>query len=207
MTNFDFLLSSPDFVPFGIVAVAATAKVPSQELNDAFAGAFSMQKQNVVVLNSARAEDLSVAFVKLKNLQELQPALRITLFGYPEWMELAERNQANFHRFDMYLPAPFYTNLESPAYVQLVSKYRAFFNQAMINNMPRFALTGFDHAMFFLRGLHSFGADFDGAAGRLIGTPVQTPLKFEHLAPGGYQNRAFMFIHYKTDNQIETINY
>lgn len=173
----------------------------------AFAGAFSMQKQNVVVLNSARAEDLSVAFVKLKNLQESQPALRITIFGYPEWMELAERNQANFHRFDMYLPAPFYTNVESPAYVQLVSKYRAFFNQAMINNMPRFALTGFDHAMFFLRGLHSFGADFDGAVGRLIGTPVQTPLKFEHLAPGGYQNRAFMFIHYKTDNQIETINY
>ncbi|MBQ9356967.1 MAG: LysM peptidoglycan-binding domain-containing protein [Prevotella sp.] len=173
----------------------------------AFASAFSMQKQNVVVLNSARVDDLRIAFVKLKNLQSNNPGLRITIFGYPEWMELAETELANFHRFDMYLPAPYFTNLSSPAYIQMASRYRTYFSQAMQNNMPRFALTGFDQGLFFMKGLHTFGATFDGAAGRLDMQPVQTPLKFERMGAGGYQNRAFMFIHYKTDNQIETLNY
>ncbi len=173
----------------------------------AFSSAFSQQKQNVVVLNSARAEDLRVAFVKLKNLMSLQPALRITIFGYPEWMELAESEQANFHKFDMYIPAPYFTNTGTAQYVQLTSKYVTHFNQAMQNTMPRYALTGFDHAMFFLCGLHTYGASFNGAAGLLNNQPVQTPLKFEHIEGGGYQNTSFMFIHYKTDNQIETLNY
>lgn len=173
-----------------------------------FASAFSTQKQNVVVLNSARTDDLRITFVKLKNLQNINPSLKITIFGYPEWMELSESELANFNRFDMHLPAPYFTNLVSPVYIQMASRYRTFFNQAMNNNMPRFALTGFDHGMFFLKGLHTYGATFDGAAGRLDLFPMQTPLKFERVgAAGGYQNRAFMFIHYKTDNQIETLNY
>lgn len=180
----------------------------SLSTNDAaFSSAFSLQKQNVVVLNSARAEDLRVAFVKLKNLKELQPAVRITLFGYPEWMELAEREQARFHQFDVYIPAPYFTNVSSPQFVQLTSKYRTHFNMPMQPVMPRYALTGFDHGLYFLNGLHAHGASFDGAAGRLVVQPVQTPLKFEHIVGGGYQNTAFMFIHYKTDNQIETLNY
>jgi hypothetical protein len=77
----------------------------------------------------------------------------------------------------------------------------------MINALPRFALTGFDHSVFFLRGLHTYGKSFDGAAGRFGYQPVQTPLKFERIGAGGLQNRAFMFVHYKDDRTIETINY
>lgn len=177
-------------------------------VDGSFASAFSMQKQNVVVLNSARVDDLRIAFVKLRNLQNNNPGLRISIFGYPEWMEVADSELANFHRFDMYLPAPYFTNLASPAYIQMASRYRTYFNQAMQSSMPRFAMTGFDHGLFFMKGIHTFGASFDGAAGRLSMQPVQTPLKFERVgAAGGYQNRAFMFIHYKTDNQIESLNY
>ena len=77
----------------------------------------------------------------------------------------------------------------------------------MISFVPPLAATGFDHALFFLRGLHKYGATFDGAAGRFGYQPIQTPLKFEHLQGGGYQNRAYMFVHYKKDGQIETVNY
>ena len=69
------------------------------------------------------------------------------------------------------------------------------------------AATGFDHALFFLRGLHKYGATFDGAAGRFGYQPIQTPLKFERMGNGGLQNRAFMFVHYKDDRTIETVNY
>ena len=74
--------------------------------------------------------------------------------------------------------------------------------------MPPLAMTGFDHAFFFLRGLHKYGKTFDGAPGRFNYTPVQTPLKFEQQGSGaGYLNRAYMFVHYKPNGQIDTISY
>ena len=176
--------------------------------DNSFASAFSSQHPNVVVLNSANADDLNVMFIKLRDVVTANANVKITMFGYPEWMELATSLEGNFHRFDMYLPAPYYTNLSLPSSQQLAAKYRAAFHQNMSTFTPRLALTGFDHALFFLRGLHKYGRSFDGAAGRFGYQPVQTPLKFEKQgANGGYQNRAFMFIHYKTDGRIDTINY
>ena len=113
----------------------------------------------------------------------------------------------NFHKYNVYLPAPFYTNLDRPLARSLEVKYLQNFHQDMINILPRFALTGFDHATFFLRGLHKFGASFDGAAGSLQYEPAQTPLRFERIGVGGYQNRSYMFVHYKPDGTIETITY
>ena len=81
------------------------------------------------------------------------------------------------------------------------------FHQEMMNVLPRFAMTGYDHAMFFLRGLHKYGKTFDGAAGRFGYQPLQTPLKFERIGNGGLQNRAYMFVHYKDNRTIETVNY
>ena len=77
----------------------------------------------------------------------------------------------------------------------------------MMPSLPRFALTGFDHAYFFIRGLHKYGMTFDGAAGRFGYPPVQTPLKFERVGNGGLQNKAYMFVHYMPDQKIEAVNY
>ena len=172
-----------------------------------FASAFSTQHPNVVVLNSARNDDLKVIFIKLRDVVAANQNVKVTVFGYPEWMEMAASQESNFHRFDLYIPAPYYTNLTQPSSMQLAMKYRANFHQDMSSFTPRLALTGFDHALFFLRGLHKYGSSFDGAAGRFGYQPVQTPLKFDKQGNGGYQNRAFMFIHYKPNGQIETINY
>ncbi|MCR4602955.1 MAG: LysM peptidoglycan-binding domain-containing protein [Prevotella sp.] len=175
--------------------------------NNLFSSAFSTQHTNVVILNSARADDLKVLFIKLRDVLSANAEVKVCIFGYTEWMDLAMSQENNFHRYEMYIPAPFYTNLTQPASLGLAMKYRNNFKQDMISFTPRLALTGFDHVLFFLRGLHKYGKNFDGAAGRFSYQPLQTPLKFEHLSGGGYQNRAFMFVHYKTNGQIETINY
>lgn len=172
-----------------------------------FAGAFSQSKENVVVLNSARTEDLEILFLKLRDLVRNKQGIRVSVFGYQEWMELAEGMADNFHAFNMYIPAPYFTNLTQPVAQRLAGSYRASFRQDMSSYTPKLALTGFDHAVFFLRGLHKYGKTFDGAPGRFGYQPVQTPLKFERIGNGGLQNRAFMFVHYKPDHQIETINY
>jgi hypothetical protein len=77
----------------------------------------------------------------------------------------------------------------------------------MMGALPRFAITGFDHAYFFLQGLHKYGKSFNGAAGMLGFTPVQTPLKFERYGNGGLRNKTMMFVHYRPDTAIETITF
>lgn len=176
--------------------------------NASFASAFSLQRHNIVVLNSARTSDLDVIFIKLKDLMASNSSIKLSLVGYPEWLALEETQQANFHKYDMHVPAPYFSGLSPQQSNQLAAKYRANFYQGMSSFYPPLALTGFDHALFFLRGLHKYGATFDGAEGRFGYKPVQAPLKFERVSnDGGYQNRTFMFVHYRTDGKIDTITY
>jgi len=176
--------------------------------NALFASAFSTQRNNVVVLNSARTSDMEVLFVKLKDLMSSNSGLKVSVFGYTEWMAHAEAQLSNFHKYDTYIPSPWFPGMAPSLAKHLARKYRSNFQRDMSSFMPPLAMTGFDHALFFLRGLHKYGRTFDGASGRFNYTPVQTPLKFEQLGSGaGHQNRAFMFIHYKTNRQIDTISY
>jgi len=173
-----------------------------------FASAFDAGKHNVVVLNSGRTSDMEEAFVKLKDFRSSNPGVRVSLIGYTEWMEQAESHQQSFHRYDMYIPSPSYFPLAPITAKRIGAKYRSSFHQDMMKFYPPLAFTGFDHALFFLRGLHKYGHTFKGDANSFGYVPVQTPLKFEPVtAGGGYQNRGFMFVHYKTDGQVETINY
>jgi hypothetical protein len=175
--------------------------------DDAFRKGFSSKKKNVVVLNTARSPELNATFGKLSSVAVNTPDLHISMFGYTEWMMYVTHQLENFYRFNVYMPTPYYTNLLSTATERLQQKYRWNFHEDMIQAFPRFALAGFDHAYFFLMGLHKYGKAFDGAAGRLGYPPVQTPLKFERIGNGGLINRAFMFVHYMPDHKIEAINY
>ena len=172
-----------------------------------FAKAFVKDQPNLVILNTARSRELLAAFGRLGDIKINNPGIQISMFGYTEWMMYAHYQQDNFHKYNVYIPAPFYTNLQSPLVQRQQSLYRQYFREDMMSALPRFALTGFDHALFFLRGLHKYGMTFDGAAGRFGYQPLQTPLKFERMGNGGLQNRAFMFVHYKDDRTIETVNY
>lgn len=172
-----------------------------------FARAFASNMPNIVVVNTASITALTATFAKLNTLMKTYPGVQVSVFGYMDWMPYTAQQQANFHKYNVYLPAPFYTNLDTPLAQRLQTKYRWNFHQDMINILPRFALTGFDHAIFFLSGLHKHGAAFDGGAGTINYQPSQTPLKFERMGAGGYQNRSYMFVHYKPDGTIETITY
>jgi hypothetical protein len=174
---------------------------------EAFANSFDDTKPNVVVLNTGRSTELNATFGRLSAVSSVKPDVQISMFGYTEWMMYASLQLENFYRYNVYIPSPFYTNLRSSVTERLQQKYRWNFHQNMMQALPRFALTGFDHAYYFLLGLHQYGKSFDGAAGRLEHTPVQTPLKFERIGNGGLQNKAYMFVHYLPEHRIETLNY
>ena len=172
-----------------------------------FQKAFSATKNNVVVLNTGRSKELGVTFAKLNGLKNTNPNMQITVFGYTDWLLYTNAHLENLYKFSTYIPTPFYTNQFSPLTNRLQRLYRQHFHVDMQPVIPRFALTGFDHAVFFLRGLHKYGKTFNGAAGMFGYQPVQTPLQFERIANGGSQNRFVMFVHYTPDHRIETVKF
>ncbi len=179
-----------------------------KESSDAmFMKSFDPTKKNVVVLNTGRSPELNAAFGRLSAVSTANPDLHISMFGYTEWLMYTQYQLNNFYKYNVYVPSPFYTNLNSTATARLQLKFRWNFHQDMIQSLPRFALTGFDHANFFLRGLHEKGEDFDGTGGIYQFDAVQSPLKFVKLNEGGYQNRAYMFIHFLPEQQVEALNY
>ena len=172
-----------------------------------FSKAFSRTKPNVVILNTGRSQELGVAFSKINGLKANEPELDITMFGYTDWLLYTRTYLENFYKYNTYIPSVFYYNPLSVGTQRFERKYRQNFRSDMQSSLPRFAITGFDHAFFFLKGLHKYGKSFNGADGMFGYPPVQTPLKFERYGNGGLRNRTMMFIHYQPEHTVETIKF
>jgi len=170
-----------------------------------FFKAFSTTRPNIVVLNTGRHQELGVALAKMNGLKTTHPELSISVFGYTEWLGYTRLYLDQFYRYNVFVPATFYTNLTAPATIRLQQKYRWNFHQEMIQMLPRMALTGFDHAMFFLSGLAQHGKAFNGEAGQSRVQPVQTPLLFERIGNGGLRNRTLLFVNYQQGQRINVI--
>lgn len=172
-----------------------------------FAKAFRVGVRNVVVLNTGRSPELNIALAKLESLKNNLPSLRISLFGYNEWMMYTENNLERFHRFDTYIPGHFYYNPLDAATRRLEQTYRRWFRRDMQHALPRFALVGYDQARFFVGGISKYGAGFNGTAGQAVYTPLQSPLRFRQVGTAGMQNEFFQLIHYAPGGRIESIAY
>lgn len=172
-----------------------------------FQKCFSATKRNVVILNTSRSSELSVAFAKLNGMMLNNPNLQISMFGYPEWLQYVRSHLENFYKFDTYVPSTYYLNPLSPRSERIRQKYRWNFHQDMQNYPQRFAVTGFDHAFFFIKGMHLYGSRFTGASGMVGYSPIQTPLHFERIGNGGMLNRSLLFVHYQKNHRIETITF
>jgi len=172
-----------------------------------FKRAFVMNQRNVVILNTSRSQELNVAFAKLNGLMTTTPGILVSMFGYTEWLMYTRSNLDNYYKFDVYVPSTYYMDPLSPRTERIKLKYRWNFHQEMQSYHQRFAVIGFDHAFFMIRGLHMYGSHFTGASGMVGYTAYQTPLHFERIGNGGLQNKAVLFVHYTNDNKVETINF
>lgn len=174
---------------------------------DQFMNAFSTTQRNVVVLNTSRSSELNVAFAKLSGMLISNPKLQVSMFGYPEWLEYTRTHLDNYYKFDVYVPSTYYLDPLAHRTKRFQQKYRWNFHQDMQNYPQRFAAMGFDHAYFFIRGLHLYGERFTGASTMVGYTPLQTPLNFERIGNGGMQNRSIVFVHYTRNQRVETITF
>lgn len=172
-----------------------------------FAKAFSRTQPNVVVLNTGRSPELNIVFAKLDGLRIAQPGISVSMYGYTEWLMYTKYSLANMYKYDTYIPTTFYYNPLSPTVRGVEDSYRRWFKTELRASLPRFALVGYDHAQFFLRGLHQYGAHFTGSRKESVAPPLQSPLYFEPVSGGGRQNVSFQLIHYKPNQTIDTLTY
>jgi LysM repeat protein len=173
----------------------------------AFAKAFSLSQQNVVILNTEHSPSLNSTLAKLNTLTTNNSDIQISLFGYKEWLMYTSVYRDYYFKYDTYVPSYFYYNDLSADTKWVERNYKKWFEKDMdATALPRFALTGFDHACFFIGGFSQFGHTFKGGKGQMTYKPVQSPLKFKE-AGKGHKNTNFMFVHYKTDRTIESVNY
>lgn len=190
-------------------ALGRSHSITNLKSSDAyFLKAFSQTKPNVVVLNTGRSPELNIAFAKLNTLTMSNKNLSVSMFGYTEWMMYTKYNLDNYYKYNVFIPSVFYTDPLSAKTARIEQKYRWNFHTDMLQALPRFALTGFDHAYYFIKGLKVHGDKFTGAPGVVGYTPIQTPLRFERVnATGGYRNNSLLFVHYTPSHRIETLYY
>ena len=160
--------------------------------DEMFAKAFSLNQPNLVILNTGRSPELRAAMDKLDALTRANTGVRVSLFGYTEWLMYARIYKDRWAKYDTYIPTNFFYNEQSARVQQFEKRYRWAFHQDMMNALPHFAATGYDHAMYFIGGKSQW---------------MQTPLKFQKTPGGGYRNKAYMLIHYKNDGGIDAIQY
>lgn len=174
-----------------------------------FQKAFSKTKKNVVILNTGRSPELNLAFRKLNELRLAQPNVDISMYGYNEWLSYESTYRELYHRYDVHIPSTYYYFKGLSRVQSFEQNYKRWFGVDLQDRyIPRFAITGYDHAMFFLRGLNEHGSAFDGARKESLYKHIQSPLNFKSASTeGGMQNSAFQLIHYGKNHVIGTIDY
>ncbi len=186
------------------IAYNITNLTSSEEM---FLKAFDRSKQNVIILNTARSPQLTAALDKLDNMAKNYPGVVMSLFGYTEWLMYTGNNLDRFFKYDTYIPSTFYYNASSPKTMELEREYKQWFHAPMQRALPRFALTGYDHAQYFIQGISKYGKGFEGKRTQNNYQSLQTQLRFVKTDKGGYRNQNFQLIHYTFNRQIEAINY
>lgn len=177
--------------------------------DDSFCKVFEKGKRNVVILNTGRSQELNLALRKLNRLTENTAECDIAIFGYTDWLMYESTYRELFRKYNAYIPSTFYYYKGLERVASFERNYLKWFGTGLQERyIPRFALTGFDHAQFFVRGISEHGNAFNGLSGETHYNAIQTPLKFKKVSSaGGFQNYAFQLVHYRKDGVIETVAY
>lgn len=175
-----------------------------------FANAFSTTQKNIVMLNSEGWEPLKSVLLSLDRMMENSPEGQkpvVSMFGYTRWFIYETTIIDRLYQYDSYIPTTYYYARSSKKSKAMEARYNTLFGtKMMVDYTPRMGLTGYDHAMYMIKGLYTHGESFAG--GEVDYKPLQSPLHFFRLGGhGGLQNDSYMFIHYNRSKQITKVTF
>ena len=173
-----------------------------------FSKHFDATRPNVVILNSEKSPQLNEVFAKLEQMKKSRPGIAISLYGYNQWFVYQDYDLDQFFKYNTYIPSTYYYNKSADKTKDLEAKYIEQYDEPMSKQyIPRMAITGYDQAQFFVRGLKLHGKNFTGTASEVKYRPLQTRYNFVRVGQGGYINDNFQLVHFKTDQTMENLVY
>ena len=185
------------------------SKVNHLRLNDdeiKWMEAMTQYKDNVIIPNSSSIKLLNQLFPKLKEFTKKNPEYRIKLVGYPEWQTYANNHLENFYQFNTYAYSSFFRNPLNGNADEFENAYQKAFHTPTLMSWPRFGMLGFDTAIYFLKGISTYGEAFDQHLSQIVTTTYQHRFDFQRISNwSGFINREIEFIHYSPSHSIELI--
>lgn len=174
-----------------------------------FAKHFSQTQPNVIILNSAAYKPLERLFEKLDSLKKIDPSLIISTYGYNEWFIYQPNLEKDYFKYNVHIPTTYYFSRTSDRVEDFERDYKNRYGQGMNPDcLPRMALLGYDHTMYFVRGMSKYGRSYVGNEKQNTGfKPLQSRLEFKRLGKGGYQNTNFQIIRFRTDGTMDSLTY
>lgn len=166
-------------------------------------------KQNIFIINSDESGPLNTMLPVLQILNRSKaPEIETHLFGYPKYQIYAADHLEEFYEVDTWFYSWFYTNNMLQESVDFNSLFRRSFSRQMMVSYPSFAPYGYDTGYYFLKGLATYGKDFENHLNDLQTDPVHMGFKFERVNNwGGFINRKVFFIHFSNNYKVEKIDY
>jgi hypothetical protein len=78
----------------------------------------------------------------------------------------------------------------------------------MEERYPKYGILGYDTGLYFLKGLSTFGNQFDDEADNVKTKSIQTGFYMKRVNNwGGFINQKIFFIHYNTNSIVEKIEF
>lgn len=184
----------------GVTTTIYNLDAPLTQLKSACA----KNKQTVIVPDSSDPGVLRQILYKIKLFKAQYPKYKVSLFGYPTWLEHEEALREDLCAVDTYIYTNTFYNPYSRGIAEFNAQYKAWFNADPLDVTPRMGLLGHDLACHLLQGLFTYGKNFTT---QRAGTGMlQSNMHFAATeAGGGLVNNSVSFIHYKSDKTIEQI--
>ena len=184
----------------GVTTTVCNLDAPLTQLKSACA----KNKQTVIVPDNSDPAVLRQLLEKIKQFCAQYPKYKVSLFGYPGWLDHEQALREDFHVADTYIYTNAFYNPYSRGIAEFNAQYKAWFNAEPLDVTPRMGLLGYDLATHLLQGFFTYGKNFTT---QRAGTGMlQSDMRFAATeAGGGLVNNSVSFIHYKNDRTIEQL--
>ena len=184
----------------GVTTTVCNLDAPLTQLKSACA----KNKQTVIVPDNSDPAVLRQLLERIKQFCAQYPKYKVSLFGYPGWLDHEQALREDFHVADTYIYTNAFYNPYSRGIAEFNAQYKAWFNAEPLDVTPRMGLLGYDLATHLLQGFFTYGKNFTT---QRAGTGMlQSDMRFAATeAGGGLVNNSVSFIHYKSDKTIEQI--